>query len=263
MNTIACRVCGAAAQEFARARVLGRHDVRYDRCPQCGFIQTETPYWLSEAYGEAIAASDVGLLRRNFILATVTRSVIRSFFNGRGKFLDYGGGYGALTRLLRDAGLDARRHDPICPNLFARGWDAQAGPLPDFEMLTAFEVFEHLVDPPGELDRMLAFSRNILFTTLLQPEPAPQPDRWWYYCLDTGQHVALYTRRSLQSLADRHGLHLASNGRDIHLFSARPVPPRWFSVVSRYRVARLRCPFLASTSLTEQDYRAARDAAAP
>ena len=45
-----CRLCGAAAEPTCVQRVLGRHDVRYYRCPACDLMQTEPPYWLDEAY---------------------------------------------------------------------------------------------------------------------------------------------------------------------------------------------------------------------
>ena len=57
--TESCRACGHPTAPYTTARVLNRHDVRYDRCPQCGLIQTETPHWLNEAYSEAIAGSAV------------------------------------------------------------------------------------------------------------------------------------------------------------------------------------------------------------
>ncbi len=239
----ACSCCAGELVDHARAVVLGHHEARYLRCPACGFIRPLAAPWLKEAYTEAIAPSDTGLLRRNFILATVTQSVIRSFFKPGARFVDYGGGYGILVRLLRDAGYDFRRYDPLCPNLFARGFEAELPGRPDHALVTAFEVFEHLVDPRTELARMLQFSRSILFTTLLQPEPAPQPGDWWYYCLDTGQHVALYTRRALEALGRAHGLRLVTDGRQLHLFTDRHIPAWWFKLVSRYRVASLRCPF--------------------
>jgi hypothetical protein len=223
--TESCRACGHPTAPYTTARVLNRHDVRYDRCPQCGLIQTETPHWLNEAYSEAIAGSDTGLLRRNFILAATTQSIIRSYFRPDGRFVDYGGGYGALVRLMRDAGHDFRRHDPMCANLFARGFDAAPPAQPDYELVTAFEVFEHLVQPREEMARMLAFSRNILFSTLLQPSAAPTPDTWWYYCLDTGQHVTLYTRAALEALGRAHGLRLVTDGKQLHLFTDQRIQP--------------------------------------
>lgn len=47
------------------ALLLRSHEVDYYRCPNCGLLQTEEPYWRDEAYRDPIAVSDTGLLQRN------------------------------------------------------------------------------------------------------------------------------------------------------------------------------------------------------
>src|SRR5664280_1236230 len=47
------------------AVVLRRHRVVFLLCDGCGLLQTETPSWWPEAYPEAIAAVDTGLVQRN------------------------------------------------------------------------------------------------------------------------------------------------------------------------------------------------------
>jgi len=49
-----------------------------------------------------------------------------------------------------------------------------------YELVSAFEVFEHLVNPLEEIERMLRLSDSILFSTLLVPTPAPGLADWWY-----------------------------------------------------------------------------------
>ncbi len=251
MTETPCRCCHAVALRFGQARLLGRHDVAYFRCTTCGFIQPEEPHWLGEAYAEAIAATDLGLVRRNLLQAPVVRAVLRACFNPAGHFVDYGGGYGLLVRMLRDDGYDFLRHDPMCRNLFAQGFDAAPGE--QAELVTAFEVFEHLVDPPAELEKMLTFSRSILFSTLLVPDPAPQPGDWWYYCLETGQHVALYTAEALRRLGARHGLRLLTDGRSLHLLPDRPVNAALFRLASRQRLAHAVAAFTRRPSLLLPD----------
>ena len=57
-----CKICGSEASSFDSARILRKYDVDYFECPYCGFIQTEEPYWLTEAYSSAITSSDIGLV---------------------------------------------------------------------------------------------------------------------------------------------------------------------------------------------------------
>ncbi len=45
-----------------------KYEVQYYRCPECYFAQTEDPYWLDEAYQNALNLSDTGLLFRNKML---------------------------------------------------------------------------------------------------------------------------------------------------------------------------------------------------
>jgi hypothetical protein len=87
-----CHICGHTTTPFAIAQVLGRHAVRYFRCEICGFMQTEAPYWLAEAYAQAITKKDLGLAGRNIVFATLCRAMIPVFFNANAKFVDYGGG---------------------------------------------------------------------------------------------------------------------------------------------------------------------------
>ncbi len=250
-----CKICGRQSEPFGRARLLGKYDVQYLRCSDCGLIQVEKPYWLEEAYSEAIAASDLGLLGRNIGLAVQTQTIITCFFNAGAKFVDYGGGYGVLTRLMRDAGFDFYRHDRYCPNLFAKGFDAELDGSTCYELLTAYEVLEHLIEPVEGLTAMLRLSDSVLFTTVLVPSPAPGPNDWWYYALDTGQHVSFYTHRSLLKLAATAGLTLCSNG-NLHLMSKRQISPLLFRSVTRSRAISLIRRFgPRRQSLQPQDYK--------
>jgi hypothetical protein len=218
-----CKICNTQANELAAATVLNRHRVQYYRCPQCGFVQTEQPFWLKEAYSEAITKSDLGLVGRNVYFFEYARSLILAFFNDRGRFLDYGGGYGIFVRLMRDAGLDFYLYDQYCQNLFAQGFSVELLDKEPYEMVTAFEVFEHLVDPMPEIERMRSLSANILFSTTLVASPPPLPEEWWYYGLEHGQHVALYSLRSLEMIAQRLGLNFVTDGRMLHLFTSKKV----------------------------------------
>lgn len=237
-----CKVCCQETAEFGTAIVLSQHTVRYYRCKECSFIQTEEPYWLDEAYSEAITASDFGIATRNLWMARVTQAIILTFFNNRGKFLDYGGGPGLLVRLMRDAAFDFYRKDKYSSNLFARGFEGEEERRQQYELLTAFEVFEHLVQPYEEIAKMLQYAPSIFFSTLLLPTPTPALDRWWYYGREHGQHVALYSQQSLEALAVRLGVNFYTNGRSLHLLSAKQISPRLFRLVANYSAAALYSP---------------------
>lgn len=252
---VRCNICSSTAAHFSHARILDRHTVEYFRCSNCGFVQTEEPYWLDEAYSDAINRADVGLVRRNLRQAKIVKAVITAFFNPGGKFIDYGGGYGLLARLMRDVGFDFYRYDAHCENIFAKDFEAENAGKGKYELLTAFEVFEHLVNPLDEIRKMLGFSRNIFFVTQLLPATTPKPDEWWYYGLDHGQHVSFYTRKSLSVIADAFSLHLSSDGVSRHMLTAGKISPLLFNVVSKHMTAAVLSAFIRRTSLVPADYR--------
>jgi len=249
-----CKICSAKSAPFARALLLKRHDVAYYRCGECGFVQTQEPYWLDEAYSDAIAATDIGLPSRNIRLALLTRSLIRLCFNPGGRFLDYAGGYGLLVRLMRDAGYDFHLFDRYCRNIFAQGYAAADGDSSAYELVTAFELLEHVHDPLQEMERLLAHSRNVFFTTELYPDSAPLPEDWWYFGLDHGQHVSFYTVNSLRKMARKLSLNFYTNGTSMHLFTDKTLPPLVFNLALRYPFGVLVDLFFKRESLLLSDY---------
>lgn len=227
MSEPLCTICGSPAAFLWTKEVLGKYPAAYFRCTSCGFTATEAPGWLDEAYSDAIADMDTGILERNLKQRAVVPWIIRLYFNTRGRFVDFGGGYGLFVRLMRDKGYDFYRADRYAPNLFARKFEAREPAMgePLFELLTAFEVMEHLPDPVAGVEEMLKWSDSLLFTTLLLPggpkAPKPAADDWWYWSFETGQHVSFFTEESLQALARQKGLFLHTNGKNLHLLTRR------------------------------------------
>ena len=239
---------------FSKVRLRERYEVSLFRCDSCGFIQTEEPYWFNSAYSDAINRSDVGVIRRNLMFSTITKAVILALFDEKKSFLDYGGGYGMLVRMMRDYGFDFYRYDKYCENLFARNFDGNIEGTVHYELVTAFEVFEHLVDPLADINAMLKLSPNILFSTEIVPAEAPKPGSWQYYGFEHGQHVSFYSIQALSIIAAKNHLNLYTDGRAIHLFTNRRVFPYLFYVVSRYNIASILNLLIRRDSLLQQDY---------
>ena len=80
--------------------LLQKYSTQYLKCSQCGYVQTEDPHWLEEAYESTITDSDTGMIIRNLWFRNITTTLIYFLFNNKGKFLDYGGGYGVFVRLM-------------------------------------------------------------------------------------------------------------------------------------------------------------------
>jgi len=252
-----CRICASPTLFFAKATILNKYEVSYFRCGTCGFMQTEEPFWHQESCAEAINSTDVGLVSRNFAAAKVSKAIISAFFDTNGSFVDYGGGYGMFVRLMRDRGFDFYWFDEHCINLFAQGLKHQPGQSGTYEILTAFEVFEHLTDPLAEISKMLHLSKNILFTTKLIPDNPPVPGDWWYYGLEHGQHISFFTVRSFRIIARKFGLYFYTNGQSWHLLSEKKISQPLFNIISRYKAAAFLDLFQRRPSLASLDYQKA------
>ena len=215
-----CKICKSNTQQIFTSKILKKYDVKYFKCDNCGYLFTEEPFWLEEAYSRSINLSDTGLLDRNIYFSKVLSVLIFFCFDRNGSFLDYAGGYGVFTRLMRDIGFDFYWHDPYTQNLFANGFEKDLKFNSRFELLTAFEVFEHLVNPKEELEKMLEFSDTIIFSTELMPQEIPDPKDWWYYGFNHGQHISFYTEKTLNTLANQFKLNYY-NVDEIHILTKR------------------------------------------
>jgi hypothetical protein len=222
-----CKICAHKSLIFATAKLLSKYQIEYFKCTNCGFIQTEEPYWLEEAYQEPINISDTGIVARNIYLAKITANVIYFLFDRNAYFLDYAGGYGLLTRLMRDIGFNFYWYDPFTRNLFARGFESLRSVK--YELITSFESFEHFVNPLQDIEKMLAISKNILFTTELIPNTELKD--WWYFGFEHGQHISFYSLKTLSFIASKYGLNLHSNKKGLHLLTERRISPKLFKLL--------------------------------
>ena len=251
-----CNICHSASVKIFEAKVLGKYNASYYQCPQCLFIQPEKPYWLAESYSSAITTLDIGLVQRNLQLSSISTAVINLFFDKKKPFLDFAGGYGLLVRLMRDKGYHFYRQDAYCNNIFSKSFDVTDTNAPKhFELITAFEVFEHLENPMQMIDELLQLSDSILFSTLLQPHAGITPDNWWYVSPQIGQHIALYHLETLSTIASLKGLQLYTNGKNIHLLTRKKINPLLFKLAARTIVSKMIAVLTSNnTSLLNSDY---------
>jgi hypothetical protein len=217
-----CKICGKEANHLFSALVLNKYDVKYYSCKTCGFLYTEEPYWLNEAYTNPINVSDTGIIDRNLHYSKVIAVFLYFFSNKNAKFLDYAGGYGLFTRMMRDIGFDFYWMDPYCNNLFSKGFEHNEEIQQRYELLTAFEVFEHLSNPLEEIEKMLSKSSSIIFSTEIITDTVPPPRNWWYYGFEHGQHISFYSEKSIRYVAKSFGLK-SYFLNDLHLLSDRNI----------------------------------------
>ena len=230
-------ITGGETKFLFKGKILNKYEISYFQCEETGYIQSEKPYWLDEAYSSAITKLDIGLIKRNLYFSDVVEKLIRGNFNPKSVFLDYSGGYGLFTRLMRDKGFDYWNTDKYCQNLFAEYNDLEYFEKEQkFNLATAFEVFEHFEDPANQLHEPLSYSDNLLFSTELIPDDIKDLKSWWYFAFETGQHVSFYTLKSLEYLAQKNNKHFYSNGKNLHLFSSEKHKHNPFKIVDEKKL---------------------------
>jgi hypothetical protein len=248
-----CKVCGHTTTHHFSVKIMNRYPGEYYICPNCKFLFASDPYWLQEAYKSPINLTDTGLVDRNINFHKILSLLIYLLFDKKGKFLDYAGGYGMFTRLMRDIGFDFYWFDPYCENLLSKGFEYNMNSIEKAEVLTAFEVFEHLENPIPEIEKMLTYSSNIFFSTELLPFPIPEPENFWYYGFDHGQHISFYSPYTLSFIARKFGLNYYNLG-NLHLFSTQKFSLLYLRALKKG--ARFLYPFLKLNmkSLTFEDH---------
>jgi SAM-dependent methyltransferase len=138
------------------------------------------------------------------------------------RHLDYGGGIGLMSDLLQGHGWRSRSYDPFVDK------DVDPHTLGKFDLITSFEVFEHVPDSLrliADLDALLADDGLIYFSTLLNEGSVARSQRlgWWYAAPRNG-HISLFSSESLRILGRSVGLNFGTLTPNLHVFW-RQVPP--------------------------------------
>lgn len=217
-----CKICNSPTQYFGTAKVMGKYMATYLRCSKCAFIFVAGPTWLKEAYESPINQTDIGTVNRMMENSRTTKLIIDLFLRKSGRCLDYGAGYGLFVRRMRDLGYDFTAYDRYCKNIFAANFQVACLVGQQFDIVTAFEVMEHVEAPLEIFSEIFAHADAVLFSTEIVPEPAPRPGQWWYYGLDHGQHISFYAKTALEQVASAFGKRLSSYG-GLHLISSKRI----------------------------------------
>lgn len=254
-ESMKCPVCNHDGIQIFCNTILNKYEISYYQCPHCKLIYTETPYWLDEAYKDAIVGTDTGLMQRNISFCVTVNTLIRQFYPTGQRFLDYGGGYGIFVRMMRDVGHRFQWTDKYSDNLATKGFEYQGGTV---DLVTAFELFEHFDKPIQEVENLLGYSKNILVSTTVYGEEQGYPDKsWWYYAPHAGQHVVFYHRKTFEYLAGKYHLNYYQINSTLHLLTEQKLPGGRFNLIMKSKAGKvyqyLRWFIDRKDSLSEED----------
>lgn len=225
-DLLPCPVCGGNAPpldavdfnkscEEGRGKFLPRSGipVRYHLCQDCGFcFAPEFRRWSHRDFAERIYNAGYGKVDPDYaeIRPKTNAALIEKLF-GKSRdsirHLDYGGGAGVLSRTLNLSGWQSASYDPFT----VPADPVASGP---FDLITAFEVFEHVADAPRlvqELAGLMANDGLLFFSTLVSDgEIAPNRKLSWWYAAPRNGHISLFSSRSLELALGARGLLLGS-----------------------------------------------------
>ncbi len=184
--------------------------IYYYACEVCGFcfapefVQWTLADFETRIYNDDYAAVDPDYLS---IRPSNNAKALIDAFGARKdgiRHLDYGGGNGLLSRLLKEAGWNSTSYDPFVDRA------TKLRDLGTFNLITAFEVFEHVPDIKdliNNLSALLDTDGLVLFSTLLNDGNIHSKNRltWWYASPRNG-HISLFSSESLRRLANQVGL---------------------------------------------------------
>lgn len=234
-NSGVCPVCGGSSPlldvvDFNKSCMEANGEfleisgtpVYYSLCNNCGFcFAPELLSWSMEQFKEHIYNDTYVRVDPDYIETRPrqnSENLINSFGNRAYgiKHLDYGGGNGHLSRLLNESNWKSTSYDPFTNT------EADINTIGKFDLITAFEVFEHVSDVKqlmSNLKTLLAAKGIILFSTLLTDGNIQKNSRinWWYASPRNG-HISLFSRSSLTLLAKQYGLNFGSFSAGFHIF---------------------------------------------
>lgn len=130
--------------------------------------------------------------------------------------LDYGGGNGSLSVKLNENGWNSKSYDPFSET------SNKICTLGKYNLITAFEVFEHASNPNLVMEEILDLidDHGIIFlSTLINDGNVKLNQRldWWYASPRNG-HISLFSSKSLKTLGEKYKFTFASMGIGYHVF---------------------------------------------
>lgn len=226
-----CKICGHDSRVFDavdRAKTcredvyplgVSGNSVIYHRCDDCGFIFTrDFDHFTQQDWAQAVYNDDYIVVDPDYksVRPFLSCGMIESQFSRSDTVgLDYGAGSGLMAATLRERGWVYDAYDPFGATSITperRG---------SYNVCSAFEVFEHMVDPVGELSSILSLCSPgrlaLIIGTNASDGVVSEATRlsWWYAAPRNG-HVSLFSKESLRRMAGRFGLDYATFGISTH-----------------------------------------------
>ncbi len=244
-RTTGCKCCSGLARlagvvDFSKScrdgasgpktEPLSGWPIYYYSCRQCGFTFTRAfDNWTSAEFSRFVYNDRYTIHDPEYEEIrprTLARIVNEHFSENREDIivLDYGSGSGQFGNTLFAFGFaSVTSYDPF---------SSPSRPTSQYDMITCFEVFEHVVDPQAlvaDLASFLSSDGAIFLTTGICTEAILDAGlQNWDYCSPRNGHISFYSLQSLRHLAETRGLTFRSLNETFH-FIYRDRLPAWIA----------------------------------
>ncbi len=214
--------------------------IAYYLCRHCGYsFAPEFMRWSEAQFKERIYNEDYQLVDPDYesVRPSDNAALIKKTFGAAKdeiKHLDYGGGSGLLSQLLADDGWSSTTYDPFVDDHFPFVKTNQK-----FDLITAFEVMEHVPQPRQLLERLVSLCKPnglVFFSTLIFDSGALERFSldWWYVAPRNG-HVSIFSDKSLKVLFAQYGMNVAHVDQNLHV--AYRAIPDWANALNFFHMS--------------------------
>lgn len=191
--------------------------IYYSICTECDFLfAPEFWNWKEKEYIERIYNSDYVYVDPEYLdIRSKNQAELLEKLFGNFKdtirHIDYGGGKGGLSKSLVSMGWNSISYDP-----FGQIDGKNLNDLGAFNLITAFEVFEHVPKPHDLMKNIKNLMEDeclVFFSTGIHDGNVIKDKRldWWYVAPRNG-HISIYSSISLKKLAEKFILNYGSLG---------------------------------------------------
>lgn len=226
MTQLKCKVCGLTNVNYighvdpnkdvlgrAKTFILKNHnDLHFYKCEDCGFLYT--PYfdnWTQKEFEYYIYNDEYILIDPDYTYDRPKRTadwfVKQRDITKHTRILDFGAGSAVFEKVLKEhySFTDITSWDPFWHTDISWHYKDK------FDVITAFEVFEHTTDPVDTLMQMIAYlkpatGRIIISTITTDIMPIKNDLSFWYIAPRNG-HVCMHSNKSLEKLFEKVNMH--------------------------------------------------------
>lgn len=220
-----CKLCGTSSRLFDVVDMhkhcsfgdqygfgLSGIQVPYHRCRQCGFLFTGFfDDWSQAEFARYIYNTDYVLVDPEYTGARPSRlaAMMAELLHGCEalRMLDYGSGSGIFAAEMRAAGFS--RMEAFDP------FSSPQRPQGLFDLVTCFEVLEHMAWPDRAIVEMQAYLSPggcLVFSQSVQPDNIGDIRGAWWYVAPRNGHISMFTIDTLHRLLPQRLPVLHGNG---------------------------------------------------